>query len=222
MWSFGPRSCTERSKIPIRTLETYLMPCRDLPDLAHPRPMVAALQRIEVRLHSMPQKPKISLKIDDVPVQVDCRNDDYGGGGAAGDSHPAALLPSRSEPGRLVPRLRGGREGHGLLHGGLQLAGLGRDGGADQLARNPPGPARHRRAADRQPQHGLPNLRTRRALRIAEPRLRDGRPGEAFRGQAKTLPAGNVERLGGARQRKMRPLRPLRPRLCRKSRASTT
>ncbi len=137
-------------------------------------------------------------------------HDDHGGGRATGDPHPPALLPSRPEPGRLVPGVHRRRQGDGLLPGGVQLAGLGRDGGADQLARNPPGPPRHRRAAVRQPQHGLPDLRARRPLRAAEPGLFDGRSGAALRGPAETLPPRNVQPFGGPRQRKVRALRPLR------------
>jgi len=63
-----------------------------------------------------------------------CRHDDHGCGGATGNPHPPALLPPRPEPGRLVPRLHRRCEGNGLLHGGVQLAGVGRHGGADQFA----------------------------------------------------------------------------------------
>ena len=44
----------------------------------------------------------------------------------AGHPHPAALLPSRPEPGRLVPRVHRRREGHGLLHGLVQSARSGK------------------------------------------------------------------------------------------------
>ena len=141
------------------------------------------------------------------------RDDDHGGGRTTGHPHPAALLPPRPEPGRLMPGVRGGRQRHGLLPGRLQLAGLGRDGGADQLAGNPPGPARHRRTAAGQSQYGLPDLRAGRPLRTAEPGLRNGRQGPPLRGPAKAVPAGNVEPFRRPRQRKMRPLRPVRPRL---------
>ena len=157
-------------------------------------------------------KKKISLTIDDAHPSRR-RDDDHGGGGATGHPHPAALLPPRPEPGRLLPGVRRGRQGHGLLPGGVQLAGLGRDGGADQLAGNPPGPPRHRRTAAGQPQHGLPDLRAGRPLRAAKPGLRDGRPGAALRGPAETVPHRAVEPFRGPRQREVRPLRPLRPRL---------
>ena len=50
-----------------------------------------------------------------------------------------------------MPGVRRGRQGDGPLHDGLLRGGVGRDGGADQFARHPAGPARHRRAVARQP-----------------------------------------------------------------------
>ena len=117
-------------------------------------------------------------------------------GRAAGHPHPAALLPPRPEPGRLLPRVHRGREGHGLLHGLVQLRGLGRDGGPDQLARDPPGPPRHRRAAAGQPSHGLPDLRARRQLRTAEPGLLHGR---AASGSSRASASGSPSRTPATR-----------------------
>ncbi len=131
------------------------------------------------------RKKKINLDHRRQPGLGPRGHDDHGGGRAAGHPHPPALLPSRPEPGRLLPRVHRGREGDGLLHGLVQRERLGGHGGADQLARNPPGPARHRRAAAGQPPHGLPDLRARRQLRAAEPGLRDGRARAALRGPAK-------------------------------------
>ena len=154
---------------------------------------------------------KISLTIDGTPMTVDEGTTIMEACGI-GDQHPAALT-IRPEPEGLLPRVRGRGQGDGLLHDLLQPEGVGGHGGADQLARHPPGPPRHRRTAAGQPPQGLPDLRARRQLRTAEPGLLDGRAGTALRGP----PQGNADRpvepLRRPRRPEVRALRPLRPRL---------
>ena len=156
---------------------------------------------------------KINLTLDGTAITVDEGTTVMEAADGLGHPHPAAVLPSRPEPGRLVPRVHRRREGDGLLHGLVQLRGVGGHGGRDQLARNPPGPTRHRRADPRQPPQGLPDLRARRQLRAAEPGLFDGRPRAALRGPAQAVPDRGIEPLGRPRRQQVHPLRPVRSRL---------
>ena len=101
-------------------------------------------------------------------------------------------------------------KGMGFYMASCSVAGLGRDGGPDQLARDPPGPPRHRRAAAGQPPQGLPDLRARRQLRAAEPGLLAGRARAALRGPAQAVPHRGLQPLRGPRRGEVHPLRPLR------------
>ena len=142
----------------------------------------------------MPQKRKISLKIDDVLVEVD-----------AGTT----IMEAAELLGIRIPRL--------CYHPDLSLAGSCRVCVVDVK-----GMGYYMAACSSQVWEGMevqtnsPEIRQARRdivellidnhnmdcqtcerdgqLRIAEPRLRDGRSGAAFRGKAKTLSAGNVER----------------------------
>ena len=115
----------------------------------------------------------ISLTIDGTRMEVPAGTTIMEAAARLGYRHSKALLPSQAESGRFLPGLYR-RRGRARLFGILQHRGMGRHASADQLTRDPPGAARYRRVAPGQPPHGLPDVRARRQLRVAEPGLLDG------------------------------------------------